>query len=107
MKSTNKLNASNYAAENIQAVQLVTERIQRILDAKYKPANLVEITEQAGHLNISEKQKLLKLLRKFEPMFNGQLGQWTGPAYDIELKEGVTPYHARPFTVPKCYELAL
>ena len=107
MKSTDRLNASNYAAENIHAVQSETERIQRILDAKYEPANLVEITEKAAHLSISEKQKLLKLLRKFEPMFNGQLGQWTGPAYDIELREGATPYHARPFAVPKCYELAL
>ena len=77
---------SNYSAENIQTIQAETERIQRILDAKYERANLVEITKQATHLNKEEQQKVIKLLRKFESMFDGQLGQWKGKAYDIELR---------------------
>ena len=28
-------------------------------------------------------------------------------AYDIELKENVSPYYARPYSIPKCYETAL
>ena len=71
MKGTERLNVSNYAAENIYAVQSETERMQKILEAKYKAANLVEITKQAKRLSSSEKQKLLKALRKFEPIFNG------------------------------------
>ena len=46
MKESERVNVSNYAAENIHAVQAETERIQRILDAKYEPASLLEITSQ-------------------------------------------------------------
>ena len=107
MKNPEILRVSNYSAENTQTIQAETERIQRILDAKYERANLVEIAKQATHLEKEEQKKLLKLLRKFESMFDGQLGQWKGKAYDIELREGATPYHARPFAVPKCYEQTL
>ena len=37
-------------------------------------------------------------------MFDGQLGQWIGAAYNIELRESATPYHAQLFAVLKCYE---
>ena len=40
-------------------------------------------------------------------MFDEQLGKWTGKPYDIELKPGVTSYHSRPFSLPKCYEKTL
>ena len=40
-------------------------------------------------------------------MFDGQLGQWTGKPYELELKAGATPYHSRPFALPKCYEKTL
>ena len=53
------------------------------------------------------KNSLYELLIKFEPMFDGKLGQWTGKPYEIELKPGVTPFHSRPFALPKCYEKTL
>jgi len=40
-------------------------------------------------------------------MFKGQLGQWTGKPYEIELKAGATLYHSRPFALPKCYKKTL
>ena len=40
-------------------------------------------------------------------MFDGKLGRWKGKPYDIELKPDVTPYHSRPFSLPKCYEKTL
>ena len=94
----------DYAVLDSYAVQSETERIKRILDAKYEKANLVEVTESANHLTDVEQKGLLKLLRKFEALFDGQLGQWKGENYDIELKPDARPYHARPFAIPKVHE---
>ena len=40
-------------------------------------------------------------------MFDGTVGTWKGAPYHIQLKEGATPYHGRPYTVPKAYEATL
>jgi len=45
-----------------------------ILDAKYKEANLDEIAANADHLTNSEQQSLLKLLKKYEDLFDSTLG---------------------------------
>lgn len=46
----------------------------------------------------------MKLLREYEDLFDGTLGTWQQEHIDIELKPGVTPYHAKPFPIPKAYE---
>ena len=84
-----------------------SDRIREILDAKYRPADLEEVAKQQTHLNEEEQSQLLTLLRKHEQLFDGTLGTWNGPDYDIELKENVTPYHARPYPIPKAYEKTL
>ena len=75
--------------------------IKEILDAKYKPADLKEVVGQQNHLTKEEQHQLLTLLRKHEKLFDGTLGSWNDPDYNIELKEGVTPYHARPIPYAK------
>mgnify|MGYP006200624585 CR=1 FL=1 len=77
------------------AVQEATERITRILDAKYQPANLEEVVQKSTHLSESQQEGLLKLLKKYSSLFDGTLGKWKGEPYHIELKEGSTAYHAR------------
>ena len=77
-----------------------TERVLRILDAKYEKADLDKVVSDCNHLEKAEKQKLLRLLKKFEELFDGTLGEWkTTPAH-LELKDGATPYHGRPYPVP-------
>jgi hypothetical protein len=36
-------------------------------------------------------------------LFDGTLGKWNQDPIKLELKEGATPYHARPFPIPKCH----
>ena len=72
-----------------------------------KKANLKEITKQLIYLNKDEQKQLLKLLRKYEDMFDGTLGNYTGSAYKIELQEGAKPYHAKPFPIPRIHEETL
>ena len=93
-----------YAIDDSRQVQLATKRVNKILDAKYEKANLIEVVRKCTHLSENERVPLLTLLRRYEPMFDGTLGQWRGEDFKIELKEGVKPYYSRPYPVPKIHE---
>ena len=47
---------------------------------------------------------MFNLLQKYEILFDGTLGQWAGTKYKIELRKDATPYHGKPYGVPKAYE---
>jgi hypothetical protein len=40
------------------------------------------------------------VLLKFEPLFDGTLGDWKLPPVSFELKEGMKPYHGRLYHIP-------
>jgi hypothetical protein len=99
-----------YLAEdrrNYQPTEQEMQRMTDILDAKHKKADLDQIASSADHLTNSEQSSLLALLKKYEDLFDGALGAFTGTPYDIKLKENVEPHHARPFPVPKIHKLTL
>ena len=83
------------------------ERLTKILDAKYEPADLYKVARETKHLDDKEKALLQTLLEKYKELFDGTVGTWKGAPYKINLKEGVTPYHAKPFPVPKAHEMTL
>ena len=70
-----------------------TKRMKRILDAKYFKANIKTIAESSTHLDPQERNELYTLLRKYECLFDGNLGTWHGNPYDIKLKPDAEPYH--------------
>jgi hypothetical protein len=77
-----------------------TRRMVKILDAKYEKADLPAIIrENCSHLTVSDREKLLLVLLKFEPLFDGTLGDWKLPPISFELKEGMKPYHCRPYPI--------
>ena len=49
----------------------------------------------------------MALLENYSDLFDGTLGHWTNDPYKVELKEGVTPYHARAYPIPKIHENTL
>ncbi len=80
------------------------ERIQEILDAKYCKAEL----EKCNTLNREDQQKLLKLLQKYEHIFDGTVGTWYTEPVDLVLKDpNCAPYHAKPYPVPYSQEQKL
>ena len=81
--------------------------MKRILDAKYEKANLNLFVRETTYLNKYEQDTLFKLLKKYESLFDGTLGKWIGRPYNVELREGVLPYHAKPYPIPKSYEMTL
>ena len=97
----------HFAIEESVNVKQATSRIKKILDAKYEKANLKQLVKKLNYLTKTEQKLLLKTLRKYESMFDGTLGDYTGSKYKIELQDGVKPYHAKPFPIPKVHEETL
>jgi hypothetical protein len=107
MKPANCNIGQSYFVQDQGAIDEATERIKRILDAKYEPADLDQIVQECNHLKYDEKHKLRMLLEKYKILFDGTLGHWTSDPYDIELKPDAKPYHAKPYPIPKAYENTL
>ena len=81
-----------------------TRRMRRILDARYGKSNLKKfMTEQCQHLNPSELESFINLL-KVEYFFNGTLGTWNTAPVGLELKDDVKPVCSRSYPVPRVYE---
>jgi hypothetical protein len=60
-----------------QRTQDATKRVTRILDANYQKADLQSIvTDKCKHLSANQQKKLLQLLKKYELLFDGTLGDW-------------------------------
>ena len=61
------------------------------------------MAENASHLTGEQRGILRQLLFKYASLFDGQLGSWKDETLDLELQDGVTPYHARAFPIPKVH----
>ena len=59
---------------------------------------------QRQHLTITQRNEFLKLLQKFEELFNVTLGTRKTDPVDFELKEDAKPIFPRPHPVPKVHE---
>ncbi len=78
------------------------------MDAKYEKADLLAIIRKnCSHLTASNREKLLSVLLRFELLFDGILGDWKLPPVSFELKEGMKPYHGRPYPIPHKHKAVL
>ena len=81
-----------------------TDRIAKILNAKYKLTNLKELTENLSQLNDNQKEQLHVLLDKRCELFDGTLGLWKGLLYKIDLQDDAKPHHAPLYSIPHAYK---
>jgi hypothetical protein len=96
-----------FAQEPI-STRSATKRMVKHLDAKYEKADLqAVIRENCSHLTASDREKLLLVLLKFEPLLNGTLGDWKLLPVSFELKEVMKPYHGRPYPIPHKHKAVL
>jgi len=107
MRSSDVTPEESFHIQDTPSVLEATDRLRQILNAKYEKSNLDEIAANCTHLDEEEQSKLNQLLKKYEHLFDGTLGLWTGDDYEIELKEGATPYHSRAYPIPKIHERTL
>ncbi len=60
-----------------QSTQDATERATQILNAKYSKADLQSVVRNnCKHLSADQQKTLLQLLKKYESLFDGTLGDW-------------------------------
>ena len=105
---TRALRHNTCQAQDSVSTQNATKRVIEILDAKYGKANLPAIVkDNCHHLTPLQREKLLSLLLEYESLFDGTLGDWNRPPISIELKEGATPYHGRPYPIPQVHKATL
>jgi hypothetical protein len=91
-----------------QSTQDATQHATRILDDKYSKADLQSVVrDNCKHLSANQQKKLLQLLKKYESLFDGTLGDWKTNPVSFQLKEGVSPYHGQAFPIPKKHEETL
>ena len=82
----------------------VTSQMMRILDTKYKKADLAKVVADSEHLTTEEQSKLLAVLRRYEKIFDGGLVLWKTTPVKLELTLDAVPYHARPYPIPRSRE---
>jgi hypothetical protein len=114
MRDINKLQGSSILralrhnhslAMEPQSTQDATKRATRILDAKYSKADLQSVVrDNCKHLKVDQQKKLLQLLKKYESLFDGTLGDWKTKPVSIQLKEGASLYHSQAFPVPNIHK---
>ena len=80
------------------------KRVTRILDAKYEKADLKQLCRQQSHLSAHEQELLHDLLKTYEHLFDGTLGEWKGTGVSFELKHDATPFHAKPYPIAHVHE---
>ena len=56
---------------------------------------------QCQHLTMTQREELIKLMQKFEGLFDGALGTCKKDPVDFELKENVKPICLEKHPVPK------
>ncbi len=82
---------NNALAHEPISMELATQCAVKILDANYTKADLQAVVTNCIQLNSVEKNKLLGLHKKFEPLFDRTLGHWRPKPVSFQLKDGVTP----------------
>jgi hypothetical protein len=118
MRDINKLQGSSMLkvlrhnhslAMEPQSTQDATVRATQILDANYKKADLHQLVvrDNYKHLKVDQHKQLLQLLKKYELLFDGTLGDWKTKPVSFQLKEGASPYHGQAFPVPKIHKETL
>ena len=59
---------------------------------------------QCQYLTMNQHNDLLKLLQKFEDLFNGKIGTLKTDLLYFDLKEYVKPICSQPYPLPKVHE---
>ena len=74
-----------------------------ILDAKYEKVEVDDVVEQLTHLNQSQKDDLLKVLKQFTKLFDGTLGVYPHRKFHIDIMPGAKPKHVRPYAIARIH----
>jgi len=88
-------------------VKEASKRVEGILDAVYEKADITNIVNECKHLSIEQRNELFILLKKYEILFDGTLGEWDTTPVSLEIKPGERPFHGKAYPIPHVYEQTL
>ena len=86
MKDSDSTMEENFHIPDPELLEESAERLKKILDAKYVPADLRKVCEEQLQLNKEEQDMLYALLNKYSDLFDGTLGKWRMDDYHVELR---------------------
>ena len=85
-----------------------TSCTKRMLDASYEKADLHYIVkEECNHLTAEQQELLYNLLRNYESLFDGTLGDFKTTLVSLEVKANEQVTHSKAFPLPKIHEETL
>ena len=94
--------------EESQAVQSMSRRTTKILDAHYQRANLTTyLDEECTELTDQQRRLLQQMLTKYEILFDGTLGKWNRDPVSLTLKPNAKVVQCRSFQVPHIHQETL
>jgi hypothetical protein len=73
-----------------------------------KPAVLEDVIRMCESLNTEEQHQVLKLVQKYEHLFDGTLGEFNMAPISLQLQDQESkPVHSRPYNVLRAVEQQL
>ena len=73
----------------------------KILSIAYSKEDLEQVANNTTQLNSEERTQLLRILQKFEDLFDGNLAGWDTEPIDLELNLGSKPFNCKYYHVPR------
>ena len=81
------LAANSLSTQEPKSTEEATQHVIGILDAKYEKADLQAIVDEyCSQLSSKEQTMLLEVLKNFEPLFDGTLGDWKTKPVSLQVK---------------------
>ena len=71
----------------------------KIFDSTYEKAYLEQVASSANQMKNEERTQLLRLLKQFEDLFDGNLGVWYTKPFDLELKPYSETFNCKYYMV--------
>jgi hypothetical protein len=87
--------------EDVEVEEMIEcDCFDNMMDVKYRMQRLIQ---SQTHLSHSQQNDLIKLLSKYETLFDGTLGRYPHCKLHLTLQEGATPVHHKAFPVPHAH----
>ena len=77
----------------------------KILDAKYEWKDIEDVVKEMTHLEESQKNDLLEVLKKHASIFDSTLGLYPHKKFHINIKPDAKPVYSRPYSIPQIHLL--
>ena len=89
-------------AKGRQILECESYKRDKMQKNHYKAMTAKEIIllDNQQHLSNTQKEQMERLLKEFEDLFQGRVGNYRGNNIKFELKPGIQPFYSKPYSIP-------